>query len=92
MARQGTADELPSGALGSPYHTGGRQSLFFRPARCHTGRGKPGFLFGIHPMSTRRHPTRRTFLAHTTTAAATSGFVPYFPWTATAFANQAAND
>jgi hypothetical protein len=43
-------------------------------------------------MSTRRHPTRRTFLAHTTTAAATSGFVPYFPWTATAFANQAAND
>ena len=44
-------------------------------------------------MSNRRRTTRRTFLAQTTVgAAATSGLVPYFPATATAFANQAAND
>ncbi|MFM8705870.1 MAG: twin-arginine translocation signal domain-containing protein, partial [Planctomycetia bacterium] len=44
-------------------------------------------------MTTRRRTTRRTFLGSTSigaAAAATSGMVPYIPWTATAFANQEA--
>ena len=47
-------------------------------------------------MTKRRRTNRRTFLATTTigaaAAATTSGFVPYIPSTATAFANQEAND
>ena len=46
-------------------------------------------------MTIRRRTTRRAFLGNTTigaAAAATGGMVPYIPWTATAFANEAAND
>jgi hypothetical protein len=46
-------------------------------------------------MTNRRRTDRRTFLGSTTigaAAAATAGMVPFVPWTATAFANESAND
>ena len=43
-------------------------------------------------MNQLRTTSRRRFIKGTATAAASAAVVPYIPWTATAFANQAAND